>query len=210
MPSSKRVYTNDEVQAILSRAIDRQRDATPDGLSHEDLLAVGRDAGISADAIEAAIAEAARDGANATEVAKVRRDRQGDFRAHLFTYVVVIAFLVVVNMMTTSYPWAIWPALGWGVGLLLHMRAALFPSGIGARAPKPRSEQSGGSARKHVLVGRKRSGPCTRGHARWVTPSNAAWPRSSRRPQSGSTRRSSARTVTCTRRDARTSRHTRR
>lgn len=43
------------------------------------------------------------------------------FYGHATTYVVVIAFLCVVNFVTSpQYVWAIWPALGWGVGLALH------------------------------------------------------------------------------------------
>jgi hypothetical protein len=124
----KRVYSDDEVKAILSRAIDRQRATSAEGLSHDELLAVARDAGISPDAIDAAAAEImARRGVERDELA-ARRARAAAFRIHLLTYVPVIAFLVFVNFMTTAYPWVLWPALGWGLALALHARAGLFPT----------------------------------------------------------------------------------
>lgn len=42
------------------------------------------------------------------------------FHIHLIVYLMVIALLVFINYMITSYPWAIFPAFGWGVGLLAH------------------------------------------------------------------------------------------
>ena len=43
------------------------------------------------------------------------------FYGNLITYVLVIAMLFVINLITYSdYIWAIWPALGWGIGILTH------------------------------------------------------------------------------------------
>jgi hypothetical protein len=37
------------------------------------------------------------------------------------TYVLVIAFLFAVNILTDpSYIWAWWPAIGWGIGIVNH------------------------------------------------------------------------------------------
>jgi hypothetical protein len=126
-PDAKRIYTEDEVQAILSRAIEHQR-VTAAGLSHADLLAVAREAGISAEALEGAVTEVARERAGDDVERAARRRAVTGFRAHLFTYLSVIVVLGIMNLMTTSYPWALWPALGWGLGVLMHMRRALLPS----------------------------------------------------------------------------------
>ncbi len=128
MPDPKRVYTDDEIRAILSRAIDRQRASTPEGLSHDDLLAVARDAGIAPDAVEAAAAELTTTRAVADDEQAIRKERASDFRIHLLTYLPIMAFLVFVNFMTTAYPWVVWPALGWGLALALHARFALWPT----------------------------------------------------------------------------------
>jgi signal transduction histidine kinase len=42
------------------------------------------------------------------------------FYGHLQSYLGVIAFLAFINMMTTWYPWFLWPAGGWGLGLFFH------------------------------------------------------------------------------------------
>jgi transcriptional regulator with XRE-family HTH domain len=43
------------------------------------------------------------------------------FYFHLVTYVLVVGFLMVVNLMTyRHYLWFIWSALGWGIGIAIH------------------------------------------------------------------------------------------
>lgn len=42
------------------------------------------------------------------------------FYTHAMVYIIVIATLVFFNFKTTSFPWAIFPAIGWGIGLLGH------------------------------------------------------------------------------------------
>ena len=41
------------------------------------------------------------------------------FYKQLFTYLIVISCLTVLNLVRNpGYLWVIWPALGWGIGLL--------------------------------------------------------------------------------------------
>jgi hypothetical protein len=50
---------------------------------------------------------------------RVRETRE--FHVHLAVYVIVMAVLVVVNLLTSpGYLWFIWPLLGWGIGVVLH------------------------------------------------------------------------------------------
>jgi hypothetical protein len=43
------------------------------------------------------------------------------FYMHLLQYALVIPALWVINLSTnTHYLWAIWPTLGWGLGLSMH------------------------------------------------------------------------------------------
>jgi transcriptional regulator with XRE-family HTH domain len=43
------------------------------------------------------------------------------FYVHLFNYVIVMLALLVINLMTSIHTlWVVWPALGWGLGVLLH------------------------------------------------------------------------------------------
>ncbi len=45
------------------------------------------------------------------------------FYTHLTGYLSVIAMLALINFFTTAYPWFLWPALGWGIGILSHYMA---------------------------------------------------------------------------------------
>ncbi|SKA69431.1 2TM domain-containing protein [Enterovibrio nigricans] len=48
------------------------------------------------------------------------RDIKG-FYSHLVTYVLVIGMLFVINLLTSpEYIWAWWPAMGWGIGLVIQ------------------------------------------------------------------------------------------
>ncbi len=42
------------------------------------------------------------------------------FHVHLTVYVIIIALLGFINFMTSGYPWVIFPALGWALGLIGH------------------------------------------------------------------------------------------
>jgi|TARA_B110000914_G_scaffold38631_1_gene31965 hypothetical protein len=49
------------------------------------------------------------------------------FKIHLATYIPVMTFLWVLNWFTTDDTWwAIWPTMGWGVGLAIHGFNAYF------------------------------------------------------------------------------------
>ncbi len=64
------------------------------------------------------------------EAAAVVRDvARRSLRAHLGCYVAVMALLVAVWLVIgltggSCYPWPVWPALGWGIGVVRHVRAA--------------------------------------------------------------------------------------
>lgn len=59
------------------------------------------------------------------QMEKLRYERAkeyvGELRAvyvHTGIYLMVMASLAVLNLMTTGFPWMIFPAMGWGLGLL--------------------------------------------------------------------------------------------
>ncbi|MEX1328972.1 MAG: 2TM domain-containing protein, partial [Desulfobacterales bacterium] len=49
------------------------------------------------------------------------------FHHHLWSYLIVIGVLLIVNVLTPGPWWFQWPALGWGIGLAFNFRAAYFP-----------------------------------------------------------------------------------
>ena len=52
--------------------------------------------------------------------AKERVEKIKGFYGNLFAYCIVIPILIFINYNTTSFPWAIFPALGWGFGVAAH------------------------------------------------------------------------------------------
>lgn len=54
-----------------------------------------------------------------------------EFYSHLGSYVLVMAFLSVINLATSDYPWVIWPAMGWGLGLAFHAASVFLPNFFG-------------------------------------------------------------------------------
>ena len=60
------------------------------------------------------------------ERARKRAQAEAGFFMHLMWYGIIIGFLFIINLMTGGfggYPWFIWPALGWGFGVVSHFAA---------------------------------------------------------------------------------------
>jgi len=55
--------------------------------------------------------------------ARRRAAAEVGFYSHLMSYLGVMAFLALINLLTTRYPWFVWPALGWGIGVFAHYMA---------------------------------------------------------------------------------------
>ncbi len=57
----------------------------------------------------------------AFEKARDRVKQLKDFYGNLTSYTIVICFLAVINLWASSrYLWFLWPAAGWGIGVLFH------------------------------------------------------------------------------------------
>ena len=54
------------------------------------------------------------------EKAKEKVEAIKGFYGNLTAYIIVIPSLAWLNYVTTSFPWVVFPMLGWGLGLLLH------------------------------------------------------------------------------------------
>ena len=83
--------------------------------------------------VELWLREAGIDGAAADPALRARAlkklEAEKGFRIHLTVYLAVIGLLTAIWLATglgngLGYYWPIWPALGWGLGLVLH-RASL-------------------------------------------------------------------------------------
>lgn len=59
---------------------------------------------------------------------KTLREKKIDFRRHLRTYLVMCGFFVLINLITLgSIGWAIWPILGWGIGVSMQALSLYGP-----------------------------------------------------------------------------------
>jgi hypothetical protein len=122
---AKRVYTKEEADAILSRALELH--ARGDGTSHDDLVAAGREVGLPAGAIDRAADELLARRRDQDDLREIRaRDWRGFF-AHLVPYVLVNVLLGFTNWLTGGPPWMLFVTLGWGIGLGSHLLAVANP-----------------------------------------------------------------------------------
>ncbi len=120
-----RVYTKDEAEAILARAIELQ--VHQGATSHDDLVAAAKEVGVPASAIERAATEVLARRRDQADMREARARRWRAFYAHLVPYVLVNALLAFINVMTTTFPWAVIVLLAWGIGLGSHLLAAAMP-----------------------------------------------------------------------------------
>lgn len=63
--------------------------------------------------------------------ARRRLAAEKSFYTHLTTYVVVIGALFLINALTSrSYWWFVWPAIGWGIGIIFHAVSTFSSFGV--------------------------------------------------------------------------------
>ncbi len=127
MEHSDRRYSEGDVSEIVRRAL--LRDSGTDTISHEELLDIASQSGISKDRLEAAIEEQESRGELEAAKALFLGRRRESFHSHLRSYLIVIGLLLVINLLTSrGYIWAVWPAVGWGFGLAFDASDSFFVS----------------------------------------------------------------------------------
>jgi len=58
------------------------------------------------------------------ELRRLARERV-EFKRHLLIYIVVICLLALINLLTSrDFPWFLFPAGGWGIGIVFHFLSA--------------------------------------------------------------------------------------
>ena len=81
---------------------------------------------------------------SAEEILALRHVRKlKGFYIHLAQYLIIMLALLVINLLTRpQYLWVVWPALGWGIGVLLHaLRVFERWSPLGAQWEKAQVEK---------------------------------------------------------------------
>ena len=43
-----------------------------------------------------------------------------EFYVHLFIYLIAVPFFIILNLISTSFPWSLFPITGWGMGVVFH------------------------------------------------------------------------------------------
>jgi len=111
------IYTNEEVSEIIRMALRNAESEADNTVGHEEMLAIGRDFGLSERQLEGAF-EAISQSRNEQE----RASKIGlAFKVHAMCFAVVVAALFTINWLTMpSLWWSVWPFICWGTVLVLH------------------------------------------------------------------------------------------
>jgi len=121
---SSKQYSKDEVDRIIRRALKLKKE---DSINHQELVDTAREFGIDPETLMSAIEE----DQEVFEKERARRKRQlrrkALFHRHLWSYIIVISALLLINITIPGVWWFQWPALGWGIGLAFNFKAAYFP-----------------------------------------------------------------------------------
>lgn len=114
-----RNYSDEEVEAIFRRALERQLEGE-DGFAHDELIAAAREVGLGEDAIERAVHEIESERGDEAIIARLQRKSRDGWLRHLTTYLVIAGGFLGMHALGYVGVWAIWMAFGWGMGMALH------------------------------------------------------------------------------------------
>ena len=116
-------YSKEEVDRIIRRALKLKKE---DSIKHQELVDTAREFGIDTQTLEAAIAQDQEVYEEERALRKRLLRRKARFHRHLWSYIIVIGALLLINATTPGPWWFQWPALGWGIGLAFNFKAAYF------------------------------------------------------------------------------------
>lgn len=120
-------YEDKDIQEILRRAV---REEAKLGSDSQMLRAAASELGISEDALAQAEVQYLQEKNEKDDLRDYVKARRRGFFEHLGSYVIVNAFLIAINFITGEGEfWAIYPILGWGIGLAFHAMAAFARGG---------------------------------------------------------------------------------
>jgi hypothetical protein len=111
-------YDSEDVEKILQIALTRKHEGE---FSREQLLEMASELGISASVLEKTEQKWLIQQKEERSRRKFNTSRRKSFWGHLVSFLAVNLFLILLNLITSpSYFWAIFPLLGWGLGLFFH------------------------------------------------------------------------------------------
>jgi hypothetical protein len=123
--AGQRFYEDDEAEQILNLAASM---SSPAGqMTRERLMETAAELGITPEAVEEAEKQVMAEREDRRLRAEFDAHRRHEFYNHLSSYLIVNVIFVVMSVHAGF--WAIWPILGWGIGLAVHAQATFFKGG---------------------------------------------------------------------------------
>ena len=117
---NQRRYHIDEVGEIFDLAARLDELAAPNGLSHDELLRVADEVGISRAAVERAIAEERAERRRMSKQTRRAVRRRMRFIRHATIYAVVVTSLLLIDALSGGGWWFYYVAAMWGAVLALQ------------------------------------------------------------------------------------------
>ncbi|MEH2026193.1 2TM domain-containing protein [Nostoc sp.] len=111
-------YDSEDIQQILQIALAQKQEGE---FSHQQLIEMASELNISPQILEKAEQQWLSQRSDQHQQRAFNNVRRQGFTAHLISFLAVNSFLILLNLFTSpSYFWAIFPLLGWGLGLFFH------------------------------------------------------------------------------------------
>lgn len=135
-----RSFSREEVGELIETATRLERlgsEGVSEDVSWAELRQIAAELGISDEALLHAVAqrletERAASQAEAEEAEKAEQRRKAwlGWRAHIASYVAVMTGLLMLDLVTgDGIDWFFFPAIGWGIGILVHTFTLLVTGG---------------------------------------------------------------------------------
>jgi hypothetical protein len=115
MSDGERRYTQEEVKAILQRALSRGGGERSEQLSHTDLVETAKEVGIEPATLERAIAEEAIARDEQALRAEWMGRRRSAIRGMVLSWAMVNAICLAVNLLAGGPFWFLWVLVPWGI-----------------------------------------------------------------------------------------------
>ena len=160
MADRPRTYTDDEVEAIFRRALERQQ-ASTEGFGRDELLAAGREMGLDEHALDRAVSEMEAERSEEALRNAVKKKQRERWLRHLVTYLVICGGFLGLHALGLVGAWAIWMAFGWGMGVAMHTFSTLRGPSEGEiekeRTRRNRKARRAAKARERAERNRRRA-----------------------------------------------------
>ncbi|MCP6760359.1 MAG: 2TM domain-containing protein [Fischerella sp. CENA71] len=111
-------YDSEDIQQILQMALAQKQEGE---FSREQLVEMACELNISPQMLEKAEQKWLTQRSEQHRRRAFNNFRRKGFSAHLISFLAVNSFLILLNLFTSpSYFWAVFPLLGWSLGLFFH------------------------------------------------------------------------------------------